>query len=79
MVGYTHETMSSGGGDAYHVLSASGEGRGGVTAHLPGGVAPHWLPYVMTADPDATVARARRLGAAIPVPAMDIPASGASR
>jgi uncharacterized protein len=69
LIGYTHETM----GD-YYVLSSAGAGRGGVTGELTG--APHWLPYVMTDDVDATMARVPRAGGSIAVPPMDIPGIG---
>ncbi|HEX8791913.1 MAG TPA: VOC family protein [Polyangiaceae bacterium] len=76
-VGFTHETMKSPAGD-YHVISRGGIGRGGVTGHLPPGVAPHWLPYVHVADVDASAARAQRLGGQIVLPPMDIPDIGRS-
>jgi hypothetical protein len=34
---------------------------------------PHWLPYVAVDDADATIARARELGATIPGDPEDIP------
>ena len=37
---------------------------------------PHWLSYVRVADVDATVTRARELGARVDVPGMDIPGVG---
>ena len=40
------------------------------------GSAPHWLPYVTVDDPDATLARAKKLGAKIPVEPTDIPNIG---
>lgn len=75
VVGYTHSTMESPAGD-YHVVSSGGVGRGGVTQHLPPGVPPHWLPYVSVDDVDATIARAKRLGAKIPMGPEDIPGIG---
>jgi predicted enzyme related to lactoylglutathione lyase len=75
VLGFTHETMDMGAGAAYHILSKGGVGRGGVTGHLQGG-APHWLPYVAVDDPDATIARARKLGAKIHVAPTDIPGIG---
>jgi predicted enzyme related to lactoylglutathione lyase len=47
-----------------------------VTGHLPAGKQPHWLPYVAVDDVDATIARARKLGALIPVVPEDIPGIG---
>jgi uncharacterized protein len=47
-----------------------------MTGHLPVGAPPHWLPYVAVDDVDATIARARKLGARIPVDPEDIPGIG---
>lgn len=76
-LGFTHETMRSPAGD-YHVISHGGIGRGGVTSHLPPGVAAHWLPYVHVADVDTSAARAQRLGGKVVLPPMDIPDIGRS-
>jgi uncharacterized protein len=75
VIGFSHSAIGS-GADAYHVLSLGGVRRGGVTGHLPGGAAPHWLPYVAVDDPDAVIARARAMGAAIQVGPEDIPGIG---
>src|SRR5262249_9621043 len=75
--GFTHRAVEMGGaGGTYYILSQGGVDRGGVTHHLPPGAPPHWLPYVFVADPDAALARARHLGAAIPMPPEDIPGVG---
>jgi len=77
VLGFTHKTMNTGPGGDYYVLeSRDGVGRGGVTHHLPKGVSPHWLPYVEVDDPDATIARAKKLGAKIPTAPEDIPGVG---
>jgi uncharacterized protein len=76
VVGYTHRTMDMGPAGSYHVLSKGGTDRGGVTAHLKPGAPPHWLPYVSVDDADAAVARARKAGGTIVVPAEDIPGIG---
>lgn len=76
VLGFTHESMDMGPEGFYYVLSKSGVGRGGVTGHLPSGIPPHWLPYVAVDDPDATIARARKLGATIRVAPEDIPGIG---
>jgi hypothetical protein len=47
-----------------------------VTDHLPAGAQPNWLPYVAVDDVDATIARAKKLGARIPVSPEDIPGIG---
>jgi uncharacterized protein len=79
VIGFSHEPLDMGAGGAYHILSRDGVGRGGVTGHLTNGgceAAPHWLPYVAVDDPDATIARARELGATIRVGPDDIPGVG---
>jgi uncharacterized protein len=74
--GFAHRALDMGPGGTYHILSQGGVDRGGVTHHLLPGTAPHWLPYVYVDDPDATLARARHLGATIPMPPEDIPGVG---
>ncbi len=76
VVGFTHEGKEMGPAGTYYLLSQGGVGRGGVTHHLPEGVAPHWLPYVYVDDVDATLARAKKHGATLPMPAEDIPGIG---
>jgi len=76
VIGFSHRSMDMGPGGTYHILSKGGVDRGGVTSHLPGGVPPHWLPYVTVDDVDATIARARKLGATIPMAPEDIPGVG---
>jgi hypothetical protein len=68
--------MDMGPGGIYYILSKGGVDRGGVTSHLPGGVPPHWLPYVAVDDVDAAIARARKLGATILLSPEDIPGVG---
>jgi predicted enzyme related to lactoylglutathione lyase len=68
--------MDMGPGGVYHVLESDGKGRGGVM-RLPMPEAPHmWVPYVQVADVDATVAKAKRLGADVKMDANDIPNVG---
>jgi hypothetical protein len=76
VVGFSHRSMDMGPGGTYHILSKNGVDRGGVTGHLTTGSAPHWLPYVAVDDVDETIARARKHGAKIPMPAEDIPTVG---
>jgi predicted enzyme related to lactoylglutathione lyase len=76
VLGFTHRTMDMGDAGSYHIVSRGGVDRGGVTGHLPHGVPPHWLPYVIVDDTDATMARARKAGATIPVSPEDIPGIG---
>jgi len=72
VLGFSSRAMDMGPGGTYHILSRGGVERGGVTSYLPSGVPPHWLPYVAVEDADATIARARRLGATIPFGPEDI-------
>jgi len=72
VVGYSHREMSSDPNHSYYALSRDGVARAGVVAGTP----PHWLPYVHVADPDAVVARAKRLGGTIATGATDIPGIG---
>jgi hypothetical protein len=76
VVGFGHVAHDMGPGGTYHILSASGADRGGVTHHLAPGVAPHWLPYVHVDDADQAIARARTHGGTIPVGCEDIPGIG---
>jgi predicted enzyme related to lactoylglutathione lyase len=76
VVGFGHRAMDMGPGGIYYILSKGGVDRGGATALLPAGVAPHWLPYVCVNDVDATVARAKKGGATIQMAADDIPGVG---
>jgi hypothetical protein len=41
-------------------------------------VPPHWLPYVFVDDPDATLAKAKKLGATVQFGRKTSPASAAS-
>jgi len=51
---------------------------GGMMAMTPqhGDAPPHWLPYVMVKDCDATTAKAEKAGGRVLVPPMDIPKVG---
>ena len=66
VVGFSARSVPSPAGP-YHILAMGGVDRGGVTSHLSPGAPPHWLPYVHVEDVDATVERARTLGARIPM------------
>jgi predicted enzyme related to lactoylglutathione lyase len=76
VLGFSQRSMDMGPGGIYHILSRGGVDRGGVTSHLQAGVPPHWLPYVAVDDADATIARARKIGATIPMDPEDIPGVG---
>lgn len=76
VVGFDHHALDMGPAGTYHVVSKGGVDRGGVTRHLPGGMAPHWLPYVKVDDVDGTLARAAGLGARVTMGPHDIPGIG---
>jgi hypothetical protein len=79
VAGLGTETWES-SGMPYTMWTANGKPMGG-TMKLPdeavaGGARPHWLAYVTVHDVDATVARARELGATVMRPPADIPTVG---
>lgn len=74
--GYTHEAMDMGPEGTYYILTRSGKQRAGLTKSAQAGAPPMWLPYVLVARCDATLARALQLGAKELVPATDIPNIG---
>jgi predicted enzyme related to lactoylglutathione lyase len=76
VVGFSSRAMDMGAGGTYHILGKNGVDRGGATTHLAPGVSPHWLPYVFVDDPDATLAKANKLGATIQFGPEDIPGVG---
>lgn len=76
VIGFTHRANDMGQGDTYYILSRGGVDRGGVTAHLDSGASSHWLPYVSVDDVDTTIARAKKMAAAILIPPADIPGVG---
>jgi hypothetical protein len=76
VVGFSSRAMDMGPGGTYHILEKNGVGRGGATNQMAPGVPPHWLPYVFVDDPDATIAKAKKLGATIQFGPEDIPGVG---
>jgi predicted enzyme related to lactoylglutathione lyase len=76
VVGFRSRAMDMGPGGTYHILEKNGVGRGGATEHMGPGAAAHWLPYVFVDDPEATIAKAKRLGAKIQFGPEDIPGVG---
>jgi predicted enzyme related to lactoylglutathione lyase len=76
VVGFTAEERDMGPSGKYWILNGSGTGRGGVTDHLEAGTPPHWLPYIYVEKVDETLARAKKLGAKLPVEGFDIPGIG---
>lgn len=76
VVGFSSRAMDMGPGGIYYILEKDSVGRGGVTNQMAPGVPPHWLPYVFVDDPDATIARAKKLGATVRFGPEDIPGVG---
>ena len=62
----------------YTEFQVGGTSVGGMMAMTPqhGDAPPHWLPYVMVKDCDATTAKAEKTGGRVLVPPMDIPKVG---
>jgi predicted enzyme related to lactoylglutathione lyase len=80
--GWTLAQMDMGELGGYTLFKrAEGEADAGGLMAMPPGVEapPSWLTYLGTDDVDATVERARALGAAVLNPGADIPGGGASR
>ena len=73
--GYTHDEMPMPEG-TYYILKSGGVSRGGVMKHPQPGIPPYWMPYVEVADADATVTKAKSLGAQVMLEPHDIPGVG---
>ncbi|TXI17827.1 MAG: VOC family protein [Roseateles sp.] len=74
LFGWTYDTMNLGQGD-YHVIKVGDSAVGGVMAQQQPGPA-QWGSYVTVASCDATVERARGLGATVCAGPFDIPGVG---
>ena len=74
--GFAHDAMPMGPQFTYYVLKNGGVPRGGLMKAPDPQVPPMWLPYVRVADCDASVARAKRLGANVMKEPTDIPEVG---
>lgn len=60
----------------YHVLGQGEESIGGITGLEEGQSTPSWMPYITVTDLDATLAKAKALGAAVMVPPSPLPDCG---
>lgn len=74
--GFGEDKMEMPGYGTYHLLTSDGQPRAGVTKPMMPGVPHAWLPYVRVASADATTEKAKRLGANIVVPPMDVQGVG---
>lgn len=76
LFGWHTEDIEVGGGRAYTLLTRDGRDVGGIVRLEPGPLPAHWMPYVAVPRVDDTVARARDLGARVPVSPMMVPRIG---
>jgi uncharacterized protein len=60
----------------YRIFNRGETGIAGLMTLQDATVPPHWQPYVAVADPDATTAKAKELGAATLMEPMDVPDVG---
>lgn len=73
--GWTTREMGADYG-GYRIFQRGETDVGGVMALPDSSIPPLWLPYVGTDDVDATLAKAKELGAAVILEPMDVPAVG---
>lgn len=81
LIGWTTSEMPMGEGGTYTMLHPPGtdEPVGGIMA-MEGeqweGIPPHWMPYILVEDVDASARRVVELGGKVKVEPMDIPNIG---
>lgn len=78
LFGWSTEIMPSMAGGDYTVFKAGETGVGGMldSTSVPGNVPPHWLPYFVVADCDASVDKCKVAGGVVHMTPMDIPNIG---
>ena len=67
------------GGTDYRVFNIGGEMVAGIMPmgeQFPEGIPPHWMPYFVVEDADATAAAAKEAGGGNPVEPFDVPGIG---
>ena len=75
LLGWKTKPFNQGPGD-YTIIQKGKDGMGGMMkCPVPGNPA-HWLPYVLVADVDATVKKAKKLRGKVCVPPVDVPTVG---
>jgi uncharacterized protein len=74
--GYAHDTMDMGPQGTYYILKKDDKPRGGLMKSPMPNMPAGWLPYVLVANCDASLARAKQLGAKECMGATDIPNVG---
>lgn len=75
MLGYGVDTMSTPDGP-YHLLTHGGVPRAGVMQGADAKGHSMWLPYVAVADCNATLEKAKSLGATVMLPPTEVPGVG---
>jgi predicted enzyme related to lactoylglutathione lyase len=76
VLGIKADQLDMGGGQTYTTFNVGGRSIGGTMAPQIEGVPPHWNVYFNVDDADATVAKAKDLGAQEVAPASDVPGVG---
>lgn len=74
--GMTDKVMDMGPAGTYHLLESAGKGRAGIIKSPMPGIPQSWMPYVQVASCDESLAKAKRLGVDIKVPAVNAPGVG---
>jgi len=74
--GFKDAPMDMGPMGQYHVLESAAKGRAGIMKSPMPGIPQHWVPYVLVANTDQTLEKAKRLGVDVKVPAESIPGVG---
>jgi len=75
--GWDHKTWDMGPAGTYYLFTRDGKDAAGMMEMPEDAEAPpQWMSYFLVADVDATVAKARELGATVYVPPRDIPDVG---
>lgn len=79
LFGWTSVAQDMGEHGTYNLLKLDGKDVGGLYemfGPMFEGVPPHWMPYVCSADVDATAAKVTELGGKVLMPPLDIPDVG---
>ena len=74
--GFEVKAQEMPGMGTYHVLESDGKPRAGILKSPMPGIPQSWMPYVQVESADATHDKAKRLGADVKVPPMDVPGVG---
>jgi len=75
VLGWTTKDMGPDFG-GYRIFEVGGTGIAGLMVLQDASTPAHWQPYVAVDDPDATAAKAKKLGGSTPMEPMDVPTVG---